>query len=145
MKFQNTKLCKWLCKAFPYIEALVFKYTRKRKQSKGEAIVENWLKENKLKYKTEHLLLFSFNIRKKPYVFIDFYLPKKKIFIEYNGRQHYEFVPKFHKTKEDFNNQLFRDMVVRKYCEYKKIKLIELPWYLTEDSIKTILSKEMYG
>lgn len=143
MRFQSTKLYKWICRSFPYIEALVFKYTRKRIQSKGEAIVENWLKENKIKYKTEYLLLFPFNIRKKSYVFVDFYLPKKKIFIEYNGRQHYEFVPKFHKTQEDFNNQIFRDIVVRKYSEYKRIKLIELPWYLTEDSIRTTLYKEI--
>jgi very-short-patch-repair endonuclease len=97
------------------------------KRSKGEILVYNWLLENKIKFKQEYLIKFPYVVKKKPFVFIDFYLPKHNIFIEYNGKQHYEYVPYFHKTIEDFELQKFRDEVVRNYCVDKGIKLIEIP------------------
>lgn len=39
----------------------------------------------------------------------DIYIKNKDILIEYNGIQHYEFTPFFHKTKINFVNQLRRD------------------------------------
>ena len=139
-------MLKWFKRFKKWFKSLLFLIwtrTDRKPRSKGEREVIAYLNKNGYKYRREYRIRCNLGFQRN--VYIDFYLPKKKIFIEYNGRQHYEFVPKFHKTMEDFNNQLFRDMVVRKYCEYKKIKLIELPWYLTEDSIKTTLSKEVYG
>lgn len=134
------RLCKW----FSFLEPYLYKFYRnKAKRSKGEIIVSNWLKENNIKFKQEYLIKFSFIVRKKPFVFIDFYLPKYNTFIEYNGKQHYEFVPYFHKTKDDFERQQFRDFVVRDYCENKGIKLIEIPYTLKIDQIHKLLNDSL--
>ena len=44
--------------------------------------------------------------------------------IEYNGIQHYEFKPYFHKTLHDFHKQLHHDWLKRKYARKNNIKLM---------------------
>jgi len=39
----------------------------------------------------------------------DIYVPSKNLLIEYNGRQHYEYVRFFHKSKKRFKAQQDRD------------------------------------
>ena len=59
---------------------------------------------------------------------LDCYDPETKIGIEYNGKQHYTFVPRFHKSEEDFRKQLQRDQLKRQLMsEYGGI-LIEVPY-----------------
>lgn len=41
----------------------------------------------------------------------DIYVPSRRLLIEFNGRQHYEFVPHFHKTMSNFKKQLRRDTI----------------------------------
>lgn len=48
--------------------------------------------------------------RKVLYEF-DIYIISRNILIEYNGRQHYEFTPFFHKTKKRFYAQQDRDEI----------------------------------
>ena len=50
------------------------------------------------------------------------------IAVEYNGRQHYEYVPFFHKNKEAFHNQKYRDELKRMICVRNSINLIEVPY-----------------
>ena len=49
--------------------------------------------------------------------------------LEYHGRQHYEFVPYFHKNKLAFQNQQYRDYLKKNICQTNKIFLIEVPFY----------------
>ena len=77
-------------------------------------------------------------------MFIDFYLPEHNIFIEYNGKQHYEYVPYFHKSKEDFERQHSRDRIVRSYCEERGIKLIEIPYWLKDNEVKNLLNDQVF-
>lgn len=131
------KICKW----FPFIEPYVYKYARKKaKRSKGEIMVTDWLTNNNIKFEQEYLIKFPFIVRKKPFIFIDFYLPEHNMFIEYNGKQHYEYVPYFHKNENDFERQKFRDFIVRDYCEKKGIKLLEIPYYLKKDEVYELLN-----
>lgn len=51
-----------------------------------------------------------------------------KIAAEYNGRQHYEFVPFFHGTRETFLNQKYRDELKKIYCRDNGVQLIEIPY-----------------
>jgi hypothetical protein len=55
----------------------------------------------------------------------DFYLPKYKCIIEFNGRQHYEIVPKFGGEKGYTENKR-RDELKKLYCLNKNILLIEI-------------------
>lgn len=62
---------------------------------------------------------------------LDCYNASLKLAVEYNGRQHYEYVPYFHRNKETFHNQKYRDELKRIYCRDNGIYLIEIPY--TED------------
>ena len=59
---------------------------------------------------------------------IDCYNDSLKLGVEYNGRQHYDFVPFFHKNKETFYNQKYRDDMKRRLCKENNITLIEVPY-----------------
>jgi hypothetical protein len=43
---------------------------------------------------------------------------------EFQGCQHYEYVPFFHKKKKNFKSQLYRDELKLKLCKQIGIKLI---------------------
>jgi hypothetical protein len=54
-----------------------------------------------------------------------------KLAVEYNGAQHYQYIPFFHKNHEAFYNQKYRDELKRMRCRELGITLIEVPH--TED------------
>lgn len=62
----------------------------------------------------------------KKYIYVDFYFEfnNKKYIIEYNGGQHYKFIPFFHRTKDEFKKQKERDRWLKRYCKQNRIKLI---------------------
>lgn len=70
---------------------------------------------------------------------IDCYNDELKIGVEYNGRQHYEFIPFFHKTKETFRNQQYRDELKRRMCKNNGIFLIEIPYTVKVDDIESYI------
>ena len=59
---------------------------------------------------------------------LDCYDKDLKIAVEYSGRQHYEYVPFFHKNKEAFLNQKYRDDMKRRMCVDNGVFLIEIPY-----------------
>jgi len=77
---------------------------------------------------------------------LDGYCEKLKLAFEYQGMQHYEFIPFWHKTPEDFENQKKRDEQKRKECHKANIVLIEVPYTInknndTEDFLIEMLKK----
>ena len=113
------------------------------RKSIGEERVVKWLSENNIKYTPQVKIP---ELGKRGYI-IDFkiYLSENSddyIFLEYNGKQHYQFVDIFHKSQEDFLHQLERDKEVSNYCSEKNIKLITVPYTLrTLSSISDFLTK----
>ena len=63
--------------------------------------------------------------------------------VEYNGQQHYKYVPYFHKNKEAFYNQKYRDELKRRMCKDNNIVLIEVPYNIKLDNIEDFLIKEL--
>lgn len=61
---------------------------------------------------------------------LDCYCPKYNIAVEYNGEQHYKFPSSYHKTKEQFINQVYRDRLKRKLCDEHGIYLISVPYWV---------------
>lgn len=59
---------------------------------------------------------------------LDCYNPGLGLALEYNGKQHYEYTPFFHSTKDAFYNQKYRDDMKRRLCIENGIKLIEVPY-----------------
>lgn len=72
---------------------------------------------------------------------IDFVIKDKNIFIEYNGKQHYEPCTFGRSSEENANKkfikQQYRDKLVKEYCIKNNIKLLELPYWLTDYEIET--------
>ncbi len=73
---------------------------------------------------------------------IDIFNEELKLGIEYSGRQHYEFVPFFHKNKEAFLNQKYRDEIKRMKCQTEGINLIEIPYTVPLEDIESFIRLE---
>lgn len=57
---------------------------------------------------------------------LDLYVPQLRIAIEVQGGQHYNFIPFFHKTFDDFVAQVNRDLEKSRMCQDQGITLIEI-------------------
>ena len=113
-----------------------------RGNSIGETLISTCLDKFGITYKN------GFKVRglgaDSGLVFIDFSLEykNKKIWIEYNGIQHYKYEKFFHESFESYLNQKRRDDNVRKYCEENNIFLIEIPYlYKNQAEINGLLEK----
>lgn len=78
---------------------------------------------------------------------IDCFNRELRLGVEYNGRQHYEYSPFFHKNKDAFQNQKYRDEMKRVKCRENGVILIEVPYTVDIPEIETYLKKELrrYG
>ena len=75
---------------------------------------------------------------------LDMYNDRLKLAVEYNGRQHYEYIDYFHKKKENFLIQQYRDELKKLYCEKEGVKLIVIPYTIKkQEDIKGYLEKEL--
>jgi len=90
------------------------------KRSKGEEIIEKFLKFHNIKYKTH--ISFS-DCKYKRVLSYDFQIFLKDgnfILLEYNGKQHYENTFGY---QEEFEVQQIRDQIKMNYCKKKGIPL----------------------
>jgi hypothetical protein len=62
---------------------------------------------------------------------------------EYQGAQHDKYIPFFHKNKEAFYNQKYRDELKRRMCKDNGIILIEVPHTVKTENIEKYLIKEL--
>lgn len=106
-------------------------------ESHGERKISEWLTSAGLifqKQKTygdcKHKLLLRF----------DFYIPQSNVLIEFDGEQHYSFIPKFHKNQDGFKLMQTRDSIKTAYANKNGIELIRIPWNKTH-KIAHILQK----
>lgn len=74
---------------------------------------------------------------------LDCYDPELKIAVEYNGIQHYQYVPYFHKNHEAFLNQKYRDALKMKMCQEHGVILINVPHTVKLEDVKGYLEKEL--
>ena len=74
---------------------------------------------------------------------LDCFDPELKIAVEYNGVQHYQYIPFFHKNKEAFLNQKYRDDMKRRMCKENGVLLIEVPHTIKLEGIKGFIEKEL--
>ena len=78
---------------------------------------------------------------------LDGYNKELNIAFEYNGKQHYEYLPHFHRNGEDdFEEQKERDRKKYRICREKKINLIIIPYqydYTTPDELDDFIYTEL--
>jgi len=61
---------------------------------------------------------------------LDCYDEEYKIAVEYNGIQHYKYPSAFHKSEQQFYDQLYRDRLKKKLCEDEGVYLIPIPYWV---------------
>lgn len=74
---------------------------------------------------------------------LDCYDPQLKLAVEYNGIQHYQYNKFFHRNKEHFLNQKYRDDMKRRICKDYNITLIEVPYTIKVENIESYLINEL--
>ena len=110
-------------------------------KSKGEILVRDYLIENNIEYIEQYKINIDNTINKSRLAYIDFYVPKYNIAIEYNGEQHYRPF-RFSGGIISFEHQQKRDKHVRNYCKENDMKLIEISYkYNTKESVSKILKE----
>lgn len=83
------------------------------------------------------------NITKNYNLELDCYNADLRLALEYNGQQHYKYIPYFHKNKEAFHNQQYRDELKRRICKEKGIRLIEVPYTVKLKDIEKYIIKKL--
>lgn len=66
-----------------------------------------------------------------------------KLGVEYNGKQHYTYVPGFHKNHDAFRNQQYRDEMKQRLCEENGYELIIVPYTVKVEDIEDFLLNEL--
>lgn len=74
---------------------------------------------------------------------LDCYNDELKIAIEYNGIQHYEYTPIFHKSRDAFYNTKYRDKMKEELCNKNNIKLIVVPYTVKLQDIKKYIQEKL--
>lgn len=113
--------------------------------STGEQFIESWLRNHNIEFQSRKAVYGKVEGRNSSKVVIDTVIDNlygQAVWIEYNGRQHYEWIQFFHKTKEEFDKQLLRDKNVREYCKINNILFIEVPYTLgTLEKVSDFLNR----
>lgn len=127
-EFEQTPMCHLRGKGCPIC-----------KSSKGELTLENIFKKYNIKYKSQYNTPEIINNYK-----IDFYLPDYRILIEFHGKQHYEYIPYFHRNGEDdFLKQKIRDSMVRDVASRFKYNYLEFNYkqlkYMTQNQFEEMV------
>lgn len=118
------------------------------KTSKGEQKIINLLRHGGISFEREvsfedltgsgrNLLRFDFVL----------YHPDGRLMclMEFDGKQHFEFTPYFHKTIFGFKKQQEWDRRKNKYCLMHRIPLIRIPyWDLEELTLKKLFNTPEY-
>lgn len=74
---------------------------------------------------------------------LDCYNEQLGIALEYQGVQHVKYTPYFHKNKEAFLNQKYRDDMKRRICRDHDIFLIEVPHTVNIKDIRSFIMNEL--
>lgn len=108
--------------------------------SKGELIVEEYLKDNKYNYEAQYKIADCKNIKPLPFDFAVFNKDNTlKCLIEYDGEQHFK--PKF--SLETFEKTIINDSIKNNYCSNNKIHLIRIKYKNTTSL--DVLKKYIYN
>ena len=68
----------------------------------------------------------AINPRIKSTLFLDFFIPLRKLAIEVQGEQHFKFNTMYHSSRQDFINQRKNDRDKSEWCNINGIELISL-------------------
>lgn len=123
----------------------VFPLTKGKWASKSEHYTYLCLRniyENKFDFKTIRPT-WLINPQTNCSMEIDFYNADLKLAVEYNGIQHYEYTPRFHKSIDDFKNQLFRDKIKKLTINRIGLNYIVIPHTVPVNNLQQYIYKNL--
>jgi hypothetical protein len=104
---------------------------KREKISYGEKKIYDYLKLNNIEFDYNKSILGCKNENNLRF---DFYIPEKNICIEFDGIQHFKSIDFFGGDVE-YEKTKMRDEIKNIFCKLEGIKLIRLPYFLTDDEI----------
>lgn len=107
-------------------------------KSSGEAVVEDYLKTKGFRVATQYETLKCINPKTGRQLPYDIEVVGERILIEVQGNQHFEYTPHFHGSEENFERQLERDRIKKKFAKDRNYTLLEIDY----NSIETGSYKE---
>lgn len=112
------------------------------KESKGEKRCRKYLENYfSLPFKKQRPKFLSNPITNGSLLELDCFNEELELAVEYQGEQHYKYIPHFHKSHDSFLNQKYRDQLKRDLCRKNNIHLIEVPYYI--DNIEAFLKTQI--
>jgi len=122
-----------------------YNYNKKPKDSKGETECRRVL---------EKIFRIPFNKSRPNFLSnpvtdgghnleLDCFNERLGLAVEYDREQHMKYIPFFHKNKEAFLNQKYRDELKNRMCKDNDIILIRVPYTVKTENIESYLRKEL--
>ena len=131
--------------SYPLIQSEEVKQKPRPRDSKGETICRQYLEKRFLKpfpkirpnFLRNPVTGGNLNLE------LDCFNEELQLGVEYNGVQHYKFCPFFHRNKEAFLNQKYRDEMKRVKCRDAGVKLIEVPYTVPAHKIENYIENNL--
>lgn len=74
---------------------------------------------------------------------LDFYNEELKLAIEVQGQQHYVFPNSLHKTRGEWEDQVYRDRLKEDLCRYTGVTLVHVPFTVSQKDIESYIWQEI--
>lgn len=98
-------------------------------RSKGEEIIYGWLSNEYDNIEREYTEQWLVNSKTGNRLYVDFYIPEKHLAIEYDGKQHDEYIPYLYGgSYKKFYEAICRDRRKEKLLKEHGIKLLRIKW-----------------
>jgi hypothetical protein len=108
--------------------------------SDGEKKIAKCLKDLGVAYEREYYMKGLFNPATKCPLFFDFYLPRLRIAIEFDGSHHFK--PVY--GEKQFNEQVIKDKIKNKFCNNNGIWILRIPYWKKDIKAAIIKYLEVY-
>lgn len=89
-----------------------------------ERVISKELKTKNYSFEIQKTFDWLVSYKTNKNLYLDFYLPRKKIAIECQGEQHFKKIDFFHREPDSFNYQLEKDIIKKDLCEEHGIKIL---------------------
>ena len=100
--------------------------------SKGEQLIKSILENENVRYQQEKIFTDLRNGKMR----FDFFLPELGILTEVDGQHHFQWVKKFHRTKQEFNHAKQNDRYKNSFALARGYRLYRIPFWEI-DNIRT--------
>lgn len=99
------------------------------KDSVGESIIGDWLRKHGVKFIREKKFKDLLSPLSQQHLRMDFFLPDKKMCIEFDGKQHFKVCKRFDgDDKSLLVKRQFNDKHKDKFCTYRGFKMLRIPY-----------------